>query len=93
MEDRNLKALLCKIIFFYSVFYVVMKIIAVVFEHIWAIPNLILAVPFAVFVAFGGYMLKQKKFYWVYVIAGVVVISAIRYYETRWVVSLHQYFS
>ena len=93
MEDRNLKALLCKIIFFYSVFYVVMKIIAILFEHIWPLPNLILAFPFVLFAVVGGYMLKQKKFYWLYVIAGILVISAIRYYEARWVVSLHQYFS
>lgn len=93
MQKRNLKELLSKIILFYSVFYVIMKLIAIVFNGAWAVPNLIIAFPFLLFAAVGGIMLKQNRFSWIYVVTGVVVISAIRYYEMEWVVELHQYFN
>jgi hypothetical protein len=91
MPIGNLKMLLSKIILFYSVFYIVMKVIAVLFENVWVLPNLILALPFLIIAILGGMMLKRNDFYWIYVIAGVLVISLIRYYEAEWVVNLHQY--
>ncbi len=91
MPIGNLKMLLSKIILFYSVFYIVMKVIAVLFENVWVLPNLILALPFLIIAILGGMMLKRNDYYWIYVIAGILVISLIRYYETEWVVDLHQY--
>lgn len=88
---RHLKELLSKIILFYSAFYVIMKLIAILFRDAWAVPNLIIALPFVIFAVVGGVMLKQNRFSWIYVITGVVIISAIRYYEAQWVVDLHQY--
>lgn len=93
MPKRNLKVLLSKIILFYSVFFVVMKLIAVIFQDAWPIPNLVLAIPFLVFALIGANMMKQDKYSWVYVIAGVIVISVIRYYEMEWIVEMQQYFS
>jgi len=93
MPKTNFKVIISKIIVFYSVFYVVMKLIAILFENAWAVPNLILALPFLLFAIIGGLMMKKEFFSWIYVITGVVVISAIRYYEARWVISLHEYFS
>lgn len=81
-----------KIIFFYSLFYVVMKIIAI-FGDAWLVPNLILSIPYIIFAAIGGWMLKNEKYYWAYAIAGVLVISAIRYFEQEWMLQLHNYFS
>lgn len=93
MPKTNFKVIISKIIVFYSVFYVVMKLIAILFEDAWALPNLILALPFLLFALIGGLLMKKETYSWLYVIAGVLVISAIRYYETQWVVSLHEYFS
>lgn len=93
MRQRNLKALISKIILFYSVFYGAMKIIAVLFNDAWPLPNLILAIPFVIFAVVGGIMLKRDAYSWVYVAAGVVVISIVRYYEIQWLQQLHQYFS
>jgi len=93
MPTNNLKAIISKIILFYSVFFVVMKIIAILFENAWPIPNLILAIPFLVFAIIGGLMLKKDTYSWIYVIAGILVISVLRYYEAAWMVSLHNYFS
>lgn len=93
MPTNNLKAIISKIILFYSVFFVVMKIIAVLFEDVWPIPNLILAIPFLIFAILGGLMMKRDSYSWIYVIAGVIVISALRYYEAAWMVALHNYFS
>lgn len=93
MQNRNLKALVSKIILFYSIFYVVMKLIAILFQGAWPIPNLILAIPFVIFAAIGWRMLKQNSYSWIYVIAGIVIISVIRYYEMDWQVDLQQYFT
>ena len=93
MPKRNLKGLISKIILFYSFFYVVMKIIAILFQGAWAIPNLIIALPFVVFTAIGWVMLKREQYSWIYVIAGVVIISVVRYYEMEWVVDIHRYFN
>jgi hypothetical protein len=89
----NIKATVSKIILFYSIFYVIMKLIAILFEGAWAIPNLILSVPFLIFAAVGGLMLKKNSFSWIYVIAGVIIISVIRYYERAWMLGLHDYFN
>lgn len=70
-----------------------MKLIAILFQDAWAFPNLILALPFAVFAAVGWIMLKREQYSWIYVIAGVVIISVIRYYEMEWVVWLNNYFN
>jgi len=88
--DRYL-VLISKIIFFYSVFFVVMKVIAV-FQGAGVIPNLILAVPYLIFGVVGGYMVKFHKYHWAYVIAGVLLISALRYYEVEWMLQLKEHF-
>lgn len=93
MKDRNLKALISKIILFYSVFYVVMKLIAILFQGAWPIPNLILALPYVAFALIGWRMLKTNTYSWIYVIAGVIIISVIRYYEMDWQIDLQQYFT
>ncbi|SKB68158.1 hypothetical protein SAMN05660776_2531 [Salegentibacter holothuriorum] len=93
MKQRNLKALISKIILFYSVFYGAMKIIAVLFNDAWPLSNLIMAIPFVIFAAVGGLMLKHDTYSWVYVAAGVIVISIVRYYEIQWLQQLHQYFN
>lgn len=93
MQDRNLKALISKIILFYSIFYIVMKLIAILFQDAWAIPNLILTVPYIIFAAVGWRMLKLNNYSWIYVIAGVLVISIVRYFEQEWMVAMHQYFN
>ena len=93
MPKTNFKAIISKIIVFYSVFYVVMKLIAIVFDGAWALPNLILAIPFLIFAIVGGLLMKKESFSWIFVIVGVLVISAVRYYEAKWVLQLHEYFS
>lgn len=91
MTKRNL-ILISKIIFFYSIFYMIMKLIAVM-RGAWWEANLILSLPYLIFTLIGAYMLKTGKYYWAYVIAGIIVISLVRYYEKEWMLALHQYFS
>lgn len=93
MQQTNFKALISKIILFYSVFYVIMKLIAVVFQGAWPIPNLLFTLPYIVFAIVGWRMMKSEQFSWIYVIAGVLVISVIRYYEMEWMVAIQQYFN
>ena len=89
--DRYL-VLISKIIFFYSIFFVVMKVISM-FQGAWLIPNLILSLPYLVFGLVGGYMVKYNKYHWAYVIAGVILISIVRYYEVEWMLQLQERFS
>ncbi|MFV9482651.1 hypothetical protein [Christiangramia sp. OXR-203] len=88
--DRYL-VLISKIIFFYSIFFVVMKVISM-FQGAWVIPNLILSLPYLVFGLVGGYMVKYNKYHWAYVIAGVILISIVRYYEVEWMLQLQERF-
>lgn len=90
MPNKTL-VLISKIIFFYSIFYVVMKILAI-FQGAWLIPNLILTLPYLLFAAVGGYMLRTDKYHWAYVAAGIIVITAVRYFEKDWMLALHQHF-
>ncbi|MDT0676027.1 hypothetical protein [Autumnicola musiva] len=91
MSHRNL-VIISKIIFFYSIFYVVMKI-TVVIQGAWLWPNLILSLPFLAFITVGIYMLKINKYYWAYVISGAIVIGVVRYYEREWMLALQQHLS
>ena len=84
--------LISKIIFFYSIFYVIMKVISI-FGGAWVIPNLILSLPYLVFAVVGGFMVKRNSYHWAYVIAGAILISIVRYYEREWMLQLHEYFS
>ncbi len=93
MQKRNIKALISKIILFYSIFYVVMKLIAVLFQNAWPVPHLIFAIPYVIFAAIGWIMLKNNSFSWIYVIAGVLVISMVRYFEMEWIVAIQQFFN
>lgn len=93
MQDRNLKALISKIILFYSVFYVIMKFIAILFQGAWLLPNLILVLPYLVFAGVGWVMLKNNTYSWIYVVAGIIVISVIRYFEMEWMAGMQDYFN
>lgn len=87
----NYLSLISKIIFFYSIFYVVMKVIAAAKGNATE-ANLILALPYVIFAVIGGIMLKKNTYHWVYVIAGVLVISIVRYFEREWMISIQNYF-
>lgn len=93
MQQTNFKALISKIILFYSVFYVIMKLIAVIFQGAWPIPNLLFTLPYIVFAVVGWRMMKSENFSWIYNILGVIVISVIRYFEIEWMNAIQQYFN
>ncbi|QYA25830.1 hypothetical protein G3I01_10020 [Gramella sp. MT6] len=90
-NSQRYLVLISKIIFFYSIFYVIMKILAM-FQGAWVMPNLILSLPYLVFAVVGGFMVKRNSYHWAYVIAGAILISIVRYYEQEWMLQLHNYF-
>ena len=74
----------CKIILFYSVFYVVMKLINIFSRDGVlgsAVPNLVLCIPFAILGLVGFRLIKINTYSWFYVGIGVIAISAIRYFN------------
>ena len=68
------------IVYFYCVFFVIMKIIAI-FQGAVLKPNAIIALPFIGLGIWGFLQRKQQTFSWIYIILGVLIISVLRYYE------------
>lgn len=83
------KVVACKIIFFYSIFYIVMKILAVL-NNAWLVANLLLCIPFILFGLIGFWMNRNNKYSWTYLILGVLIISAIRFFEKDLLIYFHQ---
>lgn len=79
-SKERIKSTVCRVIYFYSLFFVIMKIIAI-FQGADPLPHTLIALPFMIFTYIGYRMSRQKNFSWAYIIVGIVVISAIRYYE------------
>lgn len=87
MSQRNL-IILTKIILFYSIFFVGMKIF-IVLKGAWIIPNLMVAVPFLILAVISGLMVRNEKYSWFFVAVGAAVIILTRVYELRLVQWLH----
>ena len=88
MSQRNL-IILTKIILFYSIFFVGMKIF-IIFRGAWLIPNLLLALPFLILAVISGFMVKKENYSWFFVAVGSAVIILTRIYETQWVYWIQQ---
>jgi hypothetical protein len=88
-NPRN-KITIYKIIAIYSAFYVLLKLYAIVFKGSWLLPNIILSLPMLIIGGLAWWQLKQEKTSWWYIVVGVIVVSALRYYEADWVVWLNQ---
>ncbi|SOC81025.1 hypothetical protein SAMN06296241_2597 [Salinimicrobium sediminis] len=81
MSHRNL-VILTKIILFYSIFYIIMKAIAI-FGGAWLVPNLLLMVPFLILGIIAGLQVKKEQYSWSFVGIGAAVIILTRIYETE----------
>ena len=88
-NPRN-KITIYKITMIYAGFYVLMKIYSILVDHLWVLPNLIISLPIAIIGLLAWWQLKQEKTNWWFVILSIIVISAVRYYETDWAVWLNQ---
>ena len=88
MSQRNL-IILTKIILFYSIFFVGMKIF-IIFRGAWPVPNLLLALPFLILAVISGFMVKKENYSWFFVAVGAAVIVLTRIYETRWAYWIQQ---
>lgn len=80
-----------KLIFFYCIFFIVMKILAV-FQGAWLYANLIMILPILLVGLWGFFIVKTKKYNWLYVIIACLAISIIRYFEPSWLIVLHERF-
>lgn len=87
--SRANRDMLAKIIVIYTIFYVIMKVIAI-FQGAWLVANLLLCVPFIALGLWGGMAIKQKQTTWLFVLLAVVLISFVRYYEVELMGWLHQ---
>lgn len=89
MSHRNL-VILTKIILFYSIFYVFMKLVVVLFGDAWPVPNLLLSLPYVILALVSWWQVKQEKFSWLFVVIGAAVIILTRIYEREFSVWMQQ---
>lgn len=83
------RIVLTKIMLIYSIFYVIMKIVAII-NGAWLWVNLVLCLPFVILALWGFLSIKKNTTTWLYVIVGILVISVIRYYEANLMIWLHE---
>lgn len=88
MSQRNL-VIITKIILFYSIFYVGLKLF-IIFRGAWVGPNLLLALPFLLLAIVSGILVYRNKYSWLFVAVGAAVIVLTRIYESQWVWWLQQ---
>ena len=88
MSQRNL-VILTKIILFYSLFYIFMKLV-VIFKGAWLIPNLVLMLPYMILGAVAGMLVKRENYSWFFVAVGAAVIILTRIYESEFAFWLQQ---
>ncbi len=81
-----------KIIAVYSVFYIVLKVIAVLLgKSLYA--NLILGIPFVFIGILSLYTIFFKKYSWILTIFIALIILVIRVFEVDWTVDISNYFN
>ena len=88
MSQRNL-VILTKIILFYSLFYIIMKTIAI-FGGAWLWPNLLLMIPYLILGIIAALQVKRENYSWWFVGIGAAVIIITRVYETQFSIWVQQ---
>ncbi|TRZ41814.1 hypothetical protein [Robertkochia solimangrovi] len=88
----NNLVIISRIIAYYCMFYTAVKLYAVVFANAAVWPNLILSLPLILFAVIGFIQMKRSRYSWSYVIAGVIGITLLRYFESDLMELLAQYF-
>lgn len=89
MSHRNL-VILTKIVLYYSLFYVLLKAIVLIFGNAWLVPNVLLMLPYLLLAGIGWWEVKKQEYSWFYVVAGAAVIILTRIYETQFSVWVQQ---
>ena len=79
-SKERTKLIVGRIIYFYSIFYVLIRLFSG-FQNDAFPPHFFISLPFIVLAAVGFKFEKNKNYPWIYVGIGLVLISAIRFYE------------
>lgn len=74
--------MITRIVAYYCLFYGLVKVSAI-FRGAWAIPNGIIAAALLVLGGIAFYLIRKKLFSSVFVVVAIILISALRFYETR----------
>ncbi len=85
---ERFKLTVTKITAIYALFYFVLKLSAII-QGAWILPNLILALPILILGYIAWVLLRKKATNWLFVIVSILLISAMRYYESQLVVWLN----
>ncbi|WP_127846454.1 hypothetical protein [Psychroflexus aestuariivivens] len=87
-SEKN-KLIFTKIIVIYAAFFLVLKL-AAIFQGAWVMTNLLIALPVVILGLIGFYLLKNNSVNWFFPIFSIILISALRYYETDLANWLHE---
>lgn len=79
-SKERTKLIVGRIIYFYSIFYVLIRLFSGFQDEVF-LPHLLIAIPFMILVGIGFVFEKKKDYSWIYVIIGIVLISLLRFYE------------
>ncbi|MCM5663721.1 SRPBCC family protein [Galbibacter mesophilus] len=90
LQDRY-QITITKIIAYYGLFYAAVKVYAI-FQGLWFWPNLLIAVFLGIMAAVGFYIVKKEKYNWYFIVVCIILVSALRYYESQLVPYLQQVF-
>lgn len=80
LSEKN-KILIGRIIGYYALFFLGIKLYAALSQETWKLPNLFLGLILGVISALTFYFIKIQKLSWGWIVFCIVLISAIRYYE------------
>jgi hypothetical protein len=90
LNPKN-KVVFNKIILIYSIFYLALKLYAIIFLDQWLLENLIISLPIIIVGGLALYFQLKKLQSWPFILLSFVVAILLRLYESEWILKIHDY--
>jgi uncharacterized membrane protein len=82
--SERAKANTTKVVLLYSLFFVIMKIVAGFQGYDWGL-NLLIALPFFIILMLGYWLYNAHKINWTFLLISMLAMAAIHYFEADFV--------
>lgn len=90
LNPKN-KVVFNKIILIYSIFYLALKLYAIIFLDQWLLENLIISLPIIIIGGLAFYFQLKKLQSWPFILLSFVVAILLRLNESEWILKIHDY--
>ena len=90
LNPKN-KIVFNKIILIYSIFYLALKIYAIVFMNQWFVENLILSSPIIVIGILAYYFQREQIQNWTFILLSIGAAIILRLNEAKWILQIHEF--